>query len=62
MWVENLEKGEINIFTISGQLVDSYIIDLEKNRSISAPTESGVYLVQIVATSETFITKIIITK
>lgn len=62
MWVENLEKGEINIFTISGQLVDSYIIDSEKNRSISAPTESGVYLVQIVATSETFITKIIITK
>jgi hypothetical protein len=62
MRIENLEKGEVCIFTMSGQQVGTYAVDSDEIVDIYAPSESGVYLVQVVTASETFITKIIITK
>ena len=44
--LENAGIGDVNIYTLTGQLLHSYRIDLDNNQ-IPAPTVGGLYILQI---------------
>ncbi len=55
--VFGVEKGNVNIYTIAGQLVSTHTISIENN-SLASPIESGIYLLQIVTERESVVYKI----
>lgn len=56
---DNLEKGFVKIYSISGQLINSYAIDFG-SMNVYAPYEVGVYLLQIVTPSDIITTKFMV--
>ena len=55
--IENLNRGYVNIYSLTGQLMDSYEItsDLEE---VLAPKMSGFYLLEIMAEDKNYVHKI----
>lgn len=55
--VQNVENATVAIYTITGQLVDTYILDSNNNR-LSSPTNAGVYVLKLTTDNRSFIYKI----
>ena len=53
--IDNFNEGFVNIYSLSGQLINSTTID-----NLHAPMQAGVYLLQMFTPTETFITKIVV--
>lgn len=57
--IENLDKAMINMYTITGQLLESKYVDTNV-AEVKAPSKDGVYLLQVVTSTDTFVTKIVV--
>ena len=55
--IENLDKGQVNIYSLTGLLVDSYDV-MSEFIEIVAPQQSGFYLLQIVSPEYNVVYKI----
>ena len=59
--IDNFGHGQVNVYTATGQLVNSVASD-GVYVELSAPYIPGVYLLEMVTTTETFVTKIIVNR
>lgn len=53
----NVDRGYVNIYTLTGQILHSYYVS-SSDTNIKAPSESGIYLLQVIAPTGTQIYKI----
>lgn len=59
--IDDFGYGKINVYTATGQLINSVVSD-GVYVELSAPYAPGVYLLEMVTTTETFVTKIIVNR
>ena len=57
IWVQNIENADVAIYTITGQLVDTYVID-SNNNQLFAPSNAGVYVLKLTTDNKNFVYKI----
>ena len=56
----NMHQMEVNVYTLAGLLIERKIIMHGDKHVIQAPTESGVYLLQVVVDDVVFVEKIVV--
>ena len=59
IYIENIPGAIVNLYSATGQLIESMQVT-SQNVEIKAPMKEGVYLLQVVTSAETFVTKIIV--
>ena len=51
---------QVNLYTLAGLLIEKKFMTQEDECMIKAPTESGVYLLQVVVNDVVFVEKIVV--
>ena len=59
--IDNFGYGKINVYTATGQLINSVVSD-GVYVELLVPHAPGVYLLEMMTTIETFVTKIIVNR